>query len=161
MADTATSATASPSGRSFVLGALALTLLAGAGGGGLGYLLSNETPAVAVAEAVPEGEKAAEAPAVGERVLVPLQAVVTNIAAPATTLLRVEASIVVDPSKVDDQTLLAAEISSDTLAYLRSLELAQIEGARGLLHLREDLKERAQLRSPAVDDYVIQSLIAQ
>ena len=75
--------------------------------------------------------------------------------------MRVEASIVVDPTKVEDQTVLAAAISADTLAFLRSLELAQIEGARGLLHLREDLKERAQLRSPAVDDYIIQSLIAQ
>lgn len=161
MADTATIAAASPSGRSFVLGALALTLLAGAGGGGLGLLLANETPAVATAEAMPEGEKAAEAPATGKRNLVALQPVVTNIAAPATTLLRVEASIVVDPAKVEDEALLAAEISSDTLAFLRSLELAQIEGARGLLHLREDLKERARLRSPAVDDYIIQSLIAQ
>ena len=75
--------------------------------------------------------------------------------------IRVEPSIVLDPEKAHDLPVLAAQIQSDTLTFLRTVDLAQVEGSRGLLHLREDLRERAQLRSPAVSDYLIQALIAQ
>ena len=33
------------------------------------------------------------------------------------------------------------------MAYLRTLSLQEIEGARGFEHLRNDLQERARLRS--------------
>ena len=57
--------------------------------------------------------------------------------------------------------MLAAEIEADTMAFLRTVQLAQIEGSRGLLHLRDDLRERAKLRSPAVVDYLIRSMVAE
>ncbi len=60
-----------------------------------------------------------------------------------------------------DPTLLASQIQADTLVFLRTLELAQIEGSRGLLHLKEDLLERAKLRSAAVEDVVVRSLIVK
>ncbi|WP_052763752.1 flagellar basal body-associated FliL family protein [Microvirga massiliensis] len=56
----------------------------------------------------------------------------------------------------------ASEIRQDTLAYLRTVSLAQIQGPSGLLHLREDLNERVQIRSKgAVKELVIQALIVQ
>ncbi len=85
---------------------------------------------------------------------------ITNIAAPPSAIIRIEASLVLS-ADAENPEVLAAQIAADTLAFARSLELAQIEGARGLLHLREDLKERAMLRSPAVADVVIHALVAQ
>ena len=57
--------------------------------------------------------------------------------------------------------MLAAQIEADTLVFLRSVQLSQVEGTRGLMHLREDLRQRAKLRSPAVVDYLIQTMIAE
>lgn len=145
-----------------------LTLVALAGGAGLGIMLgSSEAPPV-VAEtpagaepATPEVAAVAVPGAVPTTQIIKLEPIVTNVSSPAKILVRVEASIVIDPSKTTAPDLLAAEVQSDTLTFLRTLDLAQIEGARGLLHLREDLRERAMLRSPAVSDYLIQALVAQ
>jgi flagellar biosynthetic protein FliP len=144
-----------------------LTLVALAGGAGLGIMLgSSEAPPV-VAEtpagaepATPEVAAVAVPGAVPTTQIIKLEPIVTNVSSPAKILVRVEASIVIDPSKTTAPDLLAAEVQSDTLTFLRTLDLAQIEGARGLLHLREDLRERAMLRSPAVSDYLILALAA-
>ena len=93
--------------------------------------------------------------------LIPLKPVLTNIYAPPSTWLRVEASLVVRDDGSANPEMLAAEVESDTLAFLRSVQLAQVEGTRGLLHLRDDLRERAKLRSPAVVDYLIQTMVAE
>lgn len=151
-----------------------LTLVAIGGGAGMGMLIGaakpQPTPAPAEAVAAAEGEAAGEAgaadasdegTAANPTVLIKLPAVLTNIATPPKTLLRVEAAIVLHPAGVENVDVLAAQVQADTMAFLRTVDLAQIEGSRGLLHLREDLKERAQLRSPAITDYLIQSMVAQ
>lgn len=146
----------------------ALTLVAIAGGAGLGIMLgiSEAPPEVVEAPASPDAAAAealatAPSPAAPAIQIIKLEPIVTNVSSPAKVLVRVEASILIDPSKTTTPDLLAAEVQSDTLTFLRTLDLAQIEGARGLLHLREDLRERAMLRSPAVSDYLIQTLVAQ
>lgn len=152
-----------PDRKGMILGVAAATAVALLAGAGTGWLMADLKPA---AEAPSEEAAAPAAPlaygeGVGPLVVVPVDPIVTNIASPPGTLLRVEASLVVKAGEVGDPAILAAQVSADTLAFARSLDLAQIEGARGLSHLREDLKERAMLRSPAVADYVIHSLIAQ
>ena len=48
------------------------------------------------------------------------------------------------------------------LAYLRTLSMAQIEGASGLQHLREDLNERVAIRTKgAVRELIVESLVVQ
>jgi flagellar protein FliL len=145
-----------------------LTLVAIGGGAGVGFLLGGTAPAptpVAAADVEPtdgKAEIAASEPApTAKSQIVKLEPVVTTVSSPAGVLMRVEASIVIDPEKVENPELLAAQVQGDTLTFLRTIDLAQVEGSRGLLHLREDLRERAQLRSPAVSDYLIQALIAQ
>ena len=147
-----------------------LTLVAIGGGAGVGFLLDGTAPPpapVVAAAADPEptdGKKevaASEPSPTAKSQILKLEPVVTNVTSPADVLMRVEASIVIDPEKVENSALLAAQIQGDTLTFLRTIDLAQVEGSRGLLHLREDLRERAQLRSPAVSDYLIQALIAQ
>ena len=173
LATVSTDADGTPAPKSKLMPTIAavglLTLVAIGGGAGVGFLLGGTAPppAPVVAAADPEptdGKKevaASEPSPTAKSQIVKLEPVVTNVTSPANVLMRVEASIVIDPEKVENPTLLAAEIQGDTLTFLRTIDLAQVEGSRGLLHLREDLRERAQLRSPAVTDYLIQALIAQ
>ena len=57
---------------------------------------------------------------------------------------------------------MAAAISEDIVAYLRTVPLVQIEGPSGFLHLREDLNDRARIRSGGkVRELVIQGLVLE
>ena len=144
-----------------------LTVIAIAGGSGVGMLIGGgqtpapATPATADAPAAPAAVRADDADPRGPSVLLKLAPVVTNVSSPPKVLLRVEATIVFHEKEVDNPEILAAPIQSGMPVFLGALELPQVEGARGLLHLREDLKERAQLRSPAIEDMLIQSLVVQ
>jgi flagellar protein FliL len=90
-----------------------------------------------------------------------LAPIVTNIASPERTWIRLEASIVLDGEGGDAKGL-AASITEDTVAYLRTLSLPLIEGSSGLLHFREDLNERARIRSGGkVRDLIIHTLIVE
>jgi flagellar FliL protein len=90
-----------------------------------------------------------------------LSPIITNLASPERTWIRLEASIVIDAEGADAKTLSAA-ITEDTVAYLRTLSLPLIEGASGLLHLREDLNERARVRSGGkVRDIIVHTLIVE
>lgn len=90
-----------------------------------------------------------------------LSPIVTNIASPERTWIRLEASIVLDGEAADAKGL-AATITEDTVAYLRTLSLPLIEGSSGLLHLREDLNDRARIRSGGkVRDLIIHTLIVE
>ena len=56
----------------------------------------------------------------------------------------------------------AAELRQDVVAYLRTINLSQLEGPSALQHLREDLNERATLRTGGqVSELIIQSLVVQ
>ncbi|WP_095084513.1 flagellar basal body-associated FliL family protein [Mesorhizobium sophorae] len=112
-----------------------------------GYLKGVGAPAsVPVA---PENEgKTAEPAAAGEPgmgpTLVVLAPITTNIASPADTWIRMEASVVYDgpqPQSMSD------DIHQDLLALVRTLKMHQIEGASGYQHLKADLEERASIRS--------------
>ena len=58
--------------------------------------------------------------------------------------------------------MLAAQITEDLVAFLRTVPLAQIQGASGFQHLREDLNDRVRVRSGGkVHELVIQALIIE
>ncbi|KAB0676517.1 flagellar basal body-associated FliL family protein [Aureimonas leprariae] len=142
-----------------------LTLVAIGGGAGVGWLVGSSSMERAE-DALKPREEAVEKAAAQEKgespdEVVKLQSIITNIATPPQTVVRLEASLVVHKKEVENAEVLAGQVQNDTVAFLRTIDLAQIEGARGLLHLKEDLTERAKLRSPAVSDYLIQSLVAQ
>lgn len=149
----------------FLLPILVLTLLGGGGGTGLGMLVASN-----VEQTVTEREKAKppepDAPplryAAGETTVQPLEPIVTNLAAPSSTFVRVEAAMVFKTGTLSNPTVAAAEIRDDILSYLRTLSLSQIEGPSGLLHLRADLDERAKIRTEGhVDELIIQTLVVQ
>ena len=91
-----------------------------------------------------------------------LPPIVTNLASPEKAWIRMQASIVYDTSLVTQPDIMVAQIVSDTVAFLRTETLASIEGAEGLRRLREDLNERASIRSDGhVRELIIETLVTQ
>jgi flagellar FliL protein len=88
--------------------------------------------------------------------------VVANMASPPGAWIRVEASVVTEPLNEDEANVLVARVGEDVTSYLRTISAAQIEGARGLQYLREDLNERAAIRSNGkVRELIIETLVVQ
>jgi len=159
-----TGAPAAPAGPSLVALILAMTVLTGLslGAGGLFGLqvlsrVGKQAPPSAKVDAA-EGRKGRFSE---KATLFALSPMVTNIASPERTWIRLEASIVLDGEGVDAKGL-AAAITEDTVAYLRTLSLPLIEGSSGLLHFREDLNDRVRIRSGGkVRDLIIHTLIVE
>jgi flagellar FliL protein len=90
-----------------------------------------------------------------------LPPIVTNLASPERAWIRIEASLVTEDDSGEAKAN-AVKVAEDTVAYLRTLSLPMIEGASGLLHLREDLLERARLRTNGkVQDLIVHTLIVE
>lgn len=88
--------------------------------------------------------------------------VVTNMAAPPGAWIRMEGSVVTDPLNEEEASVLVTRIGEDIVSYLRTVSTTQIEGARGLQYLREDLNERATIRSGGkVRELIIETLVVQ
>jgi flagellar FliL protein len=139
----------------------AVSLLAIAVGGGVGYALVGMVGASLQAPAS-VGQSAPALPYGAGVEVRELSPIITNLARPSNTWVRLQAAIVFDNKGTQKPDADAAEISADILAFLRTLSLDQIGGASGLGHLREDLNERATIRSEGrVREVVIQTLVVQ
>ncbi len=104
----------------------------------------------------------ASAPLAGQSSIYDLPPIVTNLAEPQDTWVRLEGSIVFDPRLMPHPEAAAARLGDDILAYLRTLTLKQIEGPVGLEDLRQDLSERAATRtSGKTSEFVIRMLVVQ
>ncbi len=98
----------------------------------------------------------------GDMVLQPIEAVVTNLFSPADTWIRLETAMVFKNGSLDNPEITAAELRQDMLAYLRTVTMARLDGPSALQHLRDDLNERASLRTGGrVSELIIQTLIIQ
>lgn len=85
--------------------------------------------------------------------IIPLAAITTNIASPSDVWVRMEVSLVLDEPQPAE---LPGVIQQDLLAYIRTVKMHEIEGASGFRHLKENIEERARIRS---DGHVKQVLI--
>ena len=145
------------------LGLLLLTLVA-AGIGALIGLRMVETVRDSVARDTSEAARRTSfSPIyVSNAQLRTLMPMVTNLAAPRDTWIRLQASVILTDDAAEEASLLVSRIEQDILAYLRTITLSQIEGAGGLQHLREDLNERAVIRSKGqVRELILESLVIQ
>lgn len=98
----------------------------------------------------------------GSLVMRKLPPIVTNLATPANSWVRLEASVVLDAKSAANADPLLATLSEDLVAYMRSVTARQLEGAAGLKNLREDLTERMAIRSKGlVRDITIETLVVQ
>lgn len=167
MADEATSNETAASSEPSVAAWLAilgvLTLVAGGAGGVLGLLIVPEP--VAVVEPDEDKAEAEEETkpkyAEGEQVRM-LPPIITNLVSPRGTYIRLEGAVVFASTAEGDTELLVNKITDDILSVLRTMTLAQIEGASGLQHLREDLSGRAAIRSNGLaKEIVLHSLVVE
>jgi flagellar FliL protein len=138
----------------------ALTPLAALVGAFVGWYL--------VGTAQRSSRPAASAPVVAEpayppgALVVELAPVITNLANPPETRVRLQGAIVLDAGDGQKPDLVAAQIAEDILGYLRTASLASLHGPSGLRHLRDDLGERARTRSNGkVRELVIRTLVVQ
>jgi flagellar FliL protein len=143
-------------------GTVLLTLVAAGGGGFLGLQLVGKIRSDLEATAKPKAdERPIKSRYAGDSSLRDLPPIVTNLASPANAMIRLQATIVLD-GRVPHPELITAEIGEDLVAFLRTVPLRQIEGASGLAHLRDDLNERAAIRSEnRVRELIIQSIVIQ
>lgn len=139
----------------------ALTIVAGGIGGVCGVALVAQVKTLAQTNS--HSEASGPQPTYGRDVgLLTLPPIVTNLASPANAWARLQAAIVYNKKAVQDPKILGARISQDILAYLKTVTVAQIGGASGLEHLREDLNERAAIRSKGrVHSVIIETLVVQ
>lgn len=141
---------------------LIATAIAGALGGGFAFLTQPPAKTTPGQQAASGEKKAANSVCGPGPNLIDLPTIVTNIGSPSDVWVRVEASIVVDGKVVEHTDLLAAQIASDELTYLRTLSVAQIEGPIGLENIRQDLNDRAVTRSNGkVSELILKTLVLQ
>ncbi len=151
---------ATPSRGGFLAPLVLMTLLAGATGPTLAWLVHDRMAQM------PRGEEEAVTPAPlryspGTSLYRP-EPVIANLRQPRDAFIRVDLALVIDEADEATRTRLGAEIAGDVMAYLRTLDLARLEGASGLQFLREDLNERATIRSEGrVRELIIETLVVQ
>jgi flagellar FliL protein len=139
---------------------IAMSFVAAGAGGLLGLQLVTQVRESAAKASKAEGLLGSKyAAGTG---LANLPAIVTNLADPPDSWVRLQAAIVFDTKAVATPDLLAAQISEDFLGFLKTVTVGQIGGASGLQHLREDLSERAAIRSEGrVRELIIETLVVQ
>lgn len=144
-----------------------MSLIAGGAGGAGGYVMMPDKTTITAGSGgtgEPGKEKPAKEPepkAVTKQ-LKQLPPIIANLASAQKSFVRLEASIVIENDPDTDPDLLASRISEDILGVLRTLEISHLEGASGLMHLREDLTERVRIRSEGkVKEIILQSLVVE
>ncbi|SOC45383.1 flagellar FliL protein [Rhizobium subbaraonis] len=127
-----------------------LSVVAGGGGWLVGNILAPPLSETApVEKAAGEGEEKKTDEGIARLAteangIVALEPFTSNLAYPADNLVRMEVALAF---KGQPDPVLAEAIHQDILAYMRTVSLQQIQGPRGFQYLRDDLKERVDLRS--------------
>ncbi len=146
------------------IGFVVAGVIAGGVGAGVGMMNKPAAHAPPASEGAKPGERreeAREAPVV-HMGSVDVPPAVTNLASPKEVWVRIEGAILFEGKTLPRGDALAAEISADILAFLRTQTLEQIQGVAGLEHLRSDINERVQTRSQgAVKKFIIKALVVQ
>ncbi|HYD15316.1 MAG TPA: flagellar basal body-associated FliL family protein [Hyphomicrobium sp.] len=145
-----------------IVGIILVTLLAVGAGAGFGFFLHGQRAGVGEAEAKPAEEKKVSKPTMSSSAsVVMMNPIVVNLAEPANTWVRIEASILLEnmPSGGD---ALAAQLSEDLTAYLRTATLRQFEGPSGFQNMREDFLDRASIRDREhIKDVIIHGVVIE
>jgi len=156
---------------SVIVPVMLLTLIAGGGGFAVATMVGQNPASVPQAEvAEPDGgsvPKPSEGAASDEQgantgIIRQLAPIITNLASPKDVWMRIEVSIVIKPEAKAEQDLIAVKSSDQILALLRTVDLAQIEGASGFLHFREDINDLVRESSEhKVAQVLINSMVVE
>ena len=94
--------------------------------------------------------------------IVDLPPIITNLANPSDTWIRLEASVIFDPMKIADPGPILGALADDFLAFSRTLRLNQLSGAGGMQSLRGELNARAAARSESrIESVVLRTMVVQ
>lgn len=147
----------------FILALVAVTVIGGGGGALVANMQFDQISAVTQQRANAEPIKAENALAWDESsAIARLEPMVTNLAEPRGTWIRLDTAMVFDRGAVDDVERMKAELSQSMLSFLRTVTLDELEGASALNHLRDDLNERARMASAGtVSELIIEALVLQ
>lgn len=140
-----------------------LSVLAVALGGAVGWTLVS-TVERAIEEKQKEAQKKDENPLIysGNLVLKAVPPVVTNLRNSDDLWIRIECAIIFTNGALPNPDVVIADLRQDILAYLRTLSIEQVQGPSGLQHLREDLNERAMIRTQGkIRELVIETFVIQ
>lgn len=132
-------------------------------GAGLGAVQAYLAPRpIAQPVAATSGAKPHEPKSDAVSNVVEMKPIIVNLSSTTGAWARLEAALVFEKADTATRDKTVAEVSGDFAAYLRTLQPSALEGASGLLELREDLRERASLRTGgAVGDVIIETLVVQ
>jgi len=167
-----------------IVGFAIVTVAAAAAGGGLFYMLPETTAAsppqaassAHTAEhgsAAPEkgqhGEHGEDVKASGDAPLIgstlkiwSVNPLTTNLSGTKAPWIRIEGSLVYDPSIEKDMPVISSQIVEDFLAFLRTVSVRDVSGRSGFRTLLEDLNERARMRSGGkVVQYIVSTFIIE
>jgi len=107
----------------------------------------------------------APAPAAGtatNSIITRVTPVIANLKLPEGMWVRLDTVIVSSQLDAQEATILTSQFGQDTLQYLQTLSLNDLEGSQALANLRQDLLERVQSRSNGrVKELIITSLVVQ
>lgn len=146
----------------FAVGLVVATIVAMAGGSFFGMHLGKIIPAGKGENDAANGSHEKPKMESGYKV-VRLAPILVNVANPADAWVRVEASALFDSKENDDDVkLIVTKLTEDFVAYLKTVALSQIEGPSGFQHLREDLDDRARIRSDGkIKELVVESFVIE
>ncbi len=145
-----------------IVGLLAVTLVTAGAGGGIGIYLAGVIEATVAEKLKAPPENEPEIRYTGDMRLQQLEPVVVNLANPNDMWIRLETAIVFAQNDIPNPEVTGAEIRQDIVAYARTLPLSQLEGPSALQHLREDLNERASVRTGGkVSELIIETMVLQ
>ncbi len=160
---------------------LLLTLIGAGAGFAVGSMLGMPQPPAEVKTAAPaeapaepaHGEHSAAAtaedaapPPVEEEpvamTIVPFPPILTNLAEPKETWVRLEGSLLMKKETEDPAELLIERADENLVTYLRTVKLKDIEGPTGFLHFRADLNDLvSQLSGGQVKEVIIHSVVLE
>ncbi|AQX20287.1 flagellar basal body-associated FliL family protein [Bartonella sp. WD16.2] len=139
---------------------IVLTVIAVASGWFLGMWVSKEVTPSANNSKEPVAKASASLIMSDSRMII-LPPILTNIAVPEKTWIRMEVALVVKPGENISPDMVA-DISNDFISFLHQMTIEQIKGPSGLMNLRTDLFDRAKIRSDnKISNILISSLVIE
>lgn len=153
----------SGSGKSGLLAAFIVLGMIGAGAGaGLAKYVSDYTEQEVHGRIRHQQDFAETLPFPPSTRLQSLKPLVTNLTSPKGAWIRLKAAILLEDDANGEVAILRKKVEDDFLSYLRTLSLSHLEGSIGLQHLREDLTERAKIRTKGlVHEVILESVVIQ
>lgn len=88
--------------------------------------------------------------------------VIANLKLPEGTWVRIDSVITTVEIEPKEASMLIDHVAQDTLQFMQTLSLNDLEGSQSLSNVRQDLLERVQIRSKGqIKAFIITSLVVQ